>query len=54
MKQTKKKIKKASPSMQPYWYDNKRRAQKDRDDQQLQRDLNFMEKYGLDNYDLFW
>lgn len=53
MKQTKKKIKKASPSMQPYWYDNKRRAQKDRDDQQAQRDSNFLERYRLYSYDLF-
>lgn len=48
-----KKIKKASPSSQPYWYDNKRRAQKDRDDQQTQRDSNFLERYRLYNYDLF-
>lgn len=54
MKQTKKKIKKASPSKQPSWYDNKRRAQKDRDDQQLQRDLNFMERYRSNSYELFW
>ena len=44
MKKTKKKVKRASPSQAPSWMDNKRRARKDRDDQQLQRDINFIDK----------
>ena len=38
------KVKRASFSPSPYWMNNKRKAKKDRDDQQKQRDLNWIDR----------